>query len=92
MSAQIKAQARELGFHKVGIVRAEALTAERVRLEAWLHHGYHGEMNWMSRDPVQRTDPHRLFPEARSVVVVALNYYTPHQHADNSFVAVIDVL
>lgn len=84
ISAQIKAQARELGFHKVGIVRAEALTVERERLEAWLHRGYHGEMNWMSRDPVQRTDPRRLFPEARSVVVVALNYYTPHQHADNS--------
>jgi epoxyqueuosine reductase len=40
-------------------------------------------MNWMTRDPGQRTDPRKLFSETRSVVVVALNYYTPHQHSDN---------
>lgn len=83
LSVLIKTRARELGFHKVGIVRAEALAVERERLEAWLHRGYHGEMNWMVRDPAQRTDPRRLFPEARSVVVVALNYYTPHQHSNS---------
>jgi len=84
LSARIKTHARELGFHKVGIVGAEVLSAERRRFEAWLQRGYHGEMSWMSRDPEQRTDLRRLFPEARSVVVVALNYYTPHQHSDNS--------
>ena len=83
MSAQIKTRAHELGFHKVGIVRAESLSSERRRLEEWLGRGYHGEMSWMARDPEQRTNPHRIFPEARSVVVVALNYYTPHQHSHN---------
>ena len=83
-SARIRARARELGFHKVGITRAENLLTEQHNLGAWLLRGYHGEMNWMSRDPAQRTDPRRLFPEARSVVVVALNYYTPHQHRANS--------
>jgi epoxyqueuosine reductase len=82
-AALIKTRARELGFHKVGIVRAEALSAEHDRLEEWLRRGFNGEMSWMARDPGQRTDPHKLFPDARSVVVVALNYYTPHQHADN---------
>ena len=83
-SARIRARARELGFHKVGITRAENLSTEQKRLEAWLNRGYHGEMNWMTRDPAQRTDPRRLFPEARSVVVVALNYYTPYQHSNSS--------
>jgi epoxyqueuosine reductase len=83
-SARIRARARELGFHKVGITRAENLSMEQANLEAWLHRGYHGEMNWMSRDPAQRADPRRLFSEARSVVAVALNYYTPHQHRANS--------
>ena len=82
-SQQIKKRARELGFDKVGIVRAESLSPERERLEEWLRRGYHGEMNYMTRDPEQRTDPRKLFPEATSVVVVALNYYTPHQHRND---------
>lgn len=80
-SAQIKARALELGFHKVGIVPAEALRAERGRLEEWLARGFHAGMNWMARDPDQRSDPRKLFPEARSVLVLALNYYTAHDHS-----------
>src|SRR4030081_1555146 len=82
-AAQIKARAIELGFHKVGVVRPEALSKERVRLEEWLARGFHGEMNWMTRDPGQRTGPRRVFPATRSVVVVALNCYTPDEHSDN---------
>jgi epoxyqueuosine reductase len=84
LSNRIKEQAREVGFHKVGIVRAEALDAERERLHEWLARGYQGQMAWMARDPEQRTDPREVFPAARSVIVVALNYYTPEQHANSS--------
>src|SRR5882724_1052167 len=77
---QIKQQAQTAGFDKVGIVAATALNRERAHLREWLDRGYHGEMNWMARDPDQRTDPRGFFPAARSVVVVALNYYTPHKH------------
>ena len=83
-SVRIRARARELGFHKVGITRAENLSTEQKQLAAWLQLGFHGEMNWMTRDPGQRADPQRIFPDARAVVVVAVNYYTPHQHSDNS--------
>ena len=38
----------------------------------------------MAREPEKRADPRKLFPYARSVVVVALNYYTPEQHSENS--------
>src|ERR1043166_480406 len=79
-SAAIRKRARDLGFQKVGIVSADALLEERDRLEAWLRRGHHAEMTYLARDPEQRTDPRNFFPGARSVVVVALNYYTPHQH------------
>jgi epoxyqueuosine reductase len=82
LAALIKARAAELGFHKVGIVRAEALSAEQDRFSEWLRRGFNGEMGWMARDPEQRTDPRKLFPGARSVVVTALNYYTPHEHLE----------
>ena len=78
---QIRAQALVQGFDLVGIVSAAALIQERAQLEQWLARGYHGEMSWMARDPEQRTDPRKFFPDARSVVVVALNYYTPETHS-----------
>jgi epoxyqueuosine reductase len=81
---RIKEQALRLGFDKVGVVRAEPLEPERARLREWLARGFHGEMRWMARDPEQRTDPRSLLAGARSVVVVALNYYTPHAHADDA--------
>ncbi len=81
LSRAIKEQARRVGFDKIGIVRAEALDGERERLREWLARGYQGEMEWMARNPEKRTDPRKLFPQAHSVIVVALNYYTPEKHA-----------
>jgi epoxyqueuosine reductase len=83
LSRFIREQAREEGFDKIGIVPADALASERERLEEWLARDYHAEMRWMERDPEKRTDPRLLFPGAKSVVVVVLNYFTPHQHQQN---------
>jgi epoxyqueuosine reductase len=77
---KIKEKAFEIGFHKIGIARAEALAAEAVYLNEWLEKDFHGEMRWMEREPEKRADPKLIFPEAKSVVAVALNYYTPHEH------------
>jgi epoxyqueuosine reductase len=79
-SRDIKQQALLEGFHRVGIVPAIPLESEVHRLREWLARGYHGEMRWMERDPDQRANPQKFFPSARSVIVVAINYYTPHQH------------
>jgi epoxyqueuosine reductase len=83
LTRKIRERAHAEGFDKVGVVRAVGLGDERGRLEEWLRRGLHGEMRWMERDPAKRTDPRLLLPSARSVVVVALNYYTPHEHSDD---------
>src|SRR5438552_15157529 len=82
-SERIKERARVEGFDKVGIVRAGALGPEGERLREWLARRYHGEMQWLARETDQRADPREIFPAACSVVVVALNYYTPHRHWDD---------
>ena len=82
-TAQIKTRAHALGFEKIGIVPARSLSAELERLNEWLARGFHGEMKWMTRDPEQRSDPLKVFPETRSVIVAALNYYTSPEHSDN---------
>jgi epoxyqueuosine reductase len=84
LSRRIMERAIAEGFQKVGIVPAHALETERQQLSTWLERGYHGNMAWMARDPELRTDPRKLFPAARSVVVVALNYYFPSQHTPHS--------
>jgi len=79
-SEQIKEQARALGFEKCGIVPSTPLAVEGERLKTWLERGFHGEMAWMNREPEKRSNPGLLFTEARSVIVVVLNYYTNHLH------------
>jgi epoxyqueuosine reductase len=83
LSERIKHSAREIGFEKAGIVRAEALDVERERLRGWLARGFQGTMSWMAREPEKRVNPRLLFPAARSIVVVTLNYHTDHKHADD---------
>ena len=85
-STQIKEKAIAIGFDKVGIVPAEPLAAESDRLKKWLSKGYFADMLWMEREPEKRTDPRMLLPNARSMVVVALNYFTPYSVRANGFV------
>lgn len=80
LASNIKDRALFEGFNKVGIVGAEPLAEEGRRLQEWLARGHHGNMSWMARDVHKRISPHEIFPQARSVVVVALNYFTPDRH------------
>ncbi len=79
---EIKLKARRLGFDKVGVAPAGALTEEGERLRHWLARGFHGQMSYMARDPRRRADPRLLLPSAKSVVAVALNYFRPDRHSD----------
>lgn len=82
LSAAIKKLALDCGFQKAGIVRAGALAVEGERLKEWLGRGFHGTMAWMERDSEMRSDPRRLLEGAKSVVAVAMNYYTPRDHTE----------
>ena len=64
-------------------MRAAALTDDRERLRDWLEAGRHGEMRWMEREPDKRADPRMLFPGARTVIALAMNYFTPHEHEES---------
>ncbi len=83
LSEDIRRKAAELGIDKIGFARADALSEDGPRFLEWLDWGFHGEMAWLGREPEKRTDPKLIFPEARSVIAVALNYYTPTQHGND---------
>lgn len=71
--------ARRLGFDHVGFAAADALPAEP--LDAWLDQGFHGTMQYMNNHRAMRLDPRVMLPGARSLIVVAVNYYTPFEPA-----------
>lgn len=83
LTNQIKSKALELGFCKVGITRAERLTEEAIHLDEWLNRGFHGTMGWMAKNVEKRVDPRVVLPGAKSVISVAMNYYTPFQHSSD---------
>jgi len=72
---QIKEKGYHLGFLEVGICGAENLNEEEDLLKNWLDRGYQGSMNWMERTREIRGDPKHFFPEAKSIIIVADNYF-----------------
>jgi len=70
----IRARARECGFDAVGITAAVGDARDARNLAAYLADGRHGEMDWMRRNADRRGDPRVLWPEARSVICLGLNY------------------
>lgn len=75
-SDSLKARARELGFDACGIASARVPIDPSSRLRAWLDKGYHADMDWIARTVGVREDVREKLPGARSVVVVARNYYS----------------
>ncbi|MCA2719161.1 tRNA epoxyqueuosine(34) reductase QueG [Microcystis sp. M169S2] len=76
---QIKEKALELGFHGVGIASVDSQDSAVSHLKSWLERGYHAHMDWMTNP--KRQDIKTLWPEVRSLICLALNYYTPQQHS-----------
>jgi epoxyqueuosine reductase len=72
-AARVNELARAAGFDLCGIAPAGEFP-ELARLEEWLDRGHAGEMKYL-RDE-RRRSPARAMPEARSVIVCALNYNT----------------
>ncbi len=72
----IREAAGRHGFQKVGFAEAAALGQEAEDLQLWLDEGHHGSMTWMTRRANERTDPSAYYPPAKTIVVLAMNYYT----------------
>jgi epoxyqueuosine reductase len=74
VEARIRAAAAELGFDALGIAQLTPGGDQGERLRTFLAAGRHGDMDWMETRSEQRGDPLALWPEAKSVVMVAISY------------------
>lgn len=71
----IKQRARAIGFDLVGIATAQP-PQHAEQFEQWLAKEFHGEMAYMAKNAAKRVAPSKVLPDARSIIVVGLNYHT----------------
>ncbi|MFT4014295.1 MAG: tRNA epoxyqueuosine(34) reductase QueG [Paracoccus sp. (in: a-proteobacteria)] len=92
--SRLEAQARAEGFSALGICAPDAAPDLPRRLAAFLDDGRHGQMEWMAERTHWRASPASLWPEARSVIMLAELYTPEHdpleiiRHKDRGAVSV----
>ncbi len=70
----IRDRALASGFDAVGFAEAHLDEEARAGLREFIARGYHGDMGWLAHTAARRGEPRVLWPEARTVVVLATNY------------------
>ena len=74
LKERVIAHAKEIGFDSCRVTNAAA-PRHAAEFQDWLREGAAGEMEWLGRGEEKRCDPEQVLPGARSVIVVALNYW-----------------
>lgn len=74
LKERLVAQALDEGFSACRICRPWDVPEVPGRLAAFLEAGRHGQMSWLAERSHWRGDPALLWPEARSVIVLAESY------------------
>lgn len=77
LKEQISGKAKELGFIKTGFVQIKPLEDEIEKMKRWLDENFCGEMHWMKNNLEKRKNPTEILPEAKTIISLAYNYYTP---------------
>lgn len=78
LRTRLEAQARIEGFAALGICAPDAVPEAAARLAAFLNDGRHGQMGWLAERTEWRGSAAALWPEARSVIMLA-EPYTPKE-------------
>ena len=82
LTARVKAQALAEGLSACQVCRPWNVPDVPSRLREFLDAGYHGQMGWLAERAHWRGAPQVLWPEARSVIVLAENYGPEHDPMD----------
>ena len=70
----IAREAERAGFDAVAVTSPDAIPLAPARLKQFVAEGLHGSMGWIAETLERRADPRTLWPEVRSIIVVAMNY------------------
>ncbi|MCL3881504.1 tRNA epoxyqueuosine(34) reductase QueG [Marivita sp. GX14005] len=82
LKRRVHEQALAEGFSLCRVCRPWDVPDVPARLKAYLDAGYHGQMAWMEERSHWRGAPQVLWPEARSVIMLAESYGPDHDPRD----------
>ena len=74
LKQSIVEEAKALGFDAVRFASADAVKGAGPALDRFLAEGRQGDMAWLARTAERRKSPRALWGEARSVILLGLNY------------------
>lgn len=80
-NSHIKKIAFEIGFDLCGTCSPEIIPEARERYYKWLEKNYHGELDYLAKNPERRSDPTLLLEGAKSVIMLGVNYYQPNSES-----------
>lgn len=66
----------ELGFDQIGITDTNLQAAETEH-QSWIAKGFHGDMDYMAKHGVKRTQPAELVPNTARIISARLDYFPP---------------
>lgn len=66
--------ARKAGFDAIGVAAPDRVAQVSNRLAEFVAKGRHGTMQWMAETAARRGSPLSLWPDVRSVIMLAMNY------------------
>src|SRR4051812_41395988 len=75
---QIRAEAARLGFDLCRFTDLDEAWPAAARLAEYVAEGRHGEMGWMAQTAPRRAHPRAMWADARSAIVVGVNYGPSH--------------
>eukprot|EP00435_Cladocopium_sp_Y103_P077547 s1_g1286.t1 len=78
LKTKIVAEAKAAGFDDVGFAPAQLDAETQQNFLSWLQTGAHGDMAWMEETKDRRRSPDALWPEVKSIIVLAMNYGPEH--------------
>jgi epoxyqueuosine reductase len=82
LRALIDAEAQRAGFDAIAVTSPDAIPLAPARLAEFVADGFHGSMDWIAETIARRSEPSTLWPEVRSIVVLAMNYGPDHDPRD----------
>jgi len=74
---------KNLGFQEIKICDADKLKNYQKFYHEFIQKNYHGNMDFLKNHELLKTNPQKILPEAKSIILVTLNYFQARKDAKN---------